>query len=165
MVATFLLALGLLPAGADPARAAVICAEVSFSLAAERRDLTTFRHLLDDEARFVSDEVLRGPQAIADAWAGFFEPDGPEIRWRPAIVEVVQEGSLAISRGPYRIRGRGADGEIRESWGTFNSVWRRKPNGEWRILFDAGSNPGQTPGDDDRRVLDQEPECPPSGSS
>lgn len=163
MLGTLLFFAGLLPADAaadaDAMRQAVICAEVSFSRAAERRDLPAFRRLLDDDARFVTGEVLRGPAAVVAAWAGFFAADGPEIRWRPAVVEVVPDGTLAISRGPYRIRGRDAEGKVRESWGTFNSVWRRQAGGEWKVLFDAGSDQGKSPGEADVETLEQEPDC------
>lgn len=155
-----LLVFALPPADAGSERQAVVCAEVAFSKAAERRDLAAFSDLLDDDARFVTGEVLRGPEAITGAWAPFFEADGPAIRWRPAIVEVIDDGTLAVSRGPYRIRGRDADGNTRESWGTFNSVWRRTPDGSWRVLFDAGGDQGKEPSEEDRRVLEAEPACP-----
>lgn len=144
---------------ADSARDSVVCAEVSFSRAAERRDLGSFTRLIDAEARFVTGSVLRGPQAVASAWARYFEPGGPEIRWRPAIVEVVGEGTLALSRGPYRIRGQDAEGNPTEAWGTFNSVWRLQHGGEWKVLFDAGGDHGKTPTAEERQVLEAEPDC------
>jgi ketosteroid isomerase-like protein len=149
----------LAPAAADGARESVVCAEVSFSRAAERRDLGSFTSLIDEEARFVTGSVLRGPDAITSAWASYFEPDGPEIRWRPAIVEVVADGTLALSRGPYRIRAQDAQGTSTEAWGTFNSVWRRQPDGEWKVLFDAGGDHGKTPTAEERQVLEAEPNC------
>lgn len=144
---------------AGDVREAVMCAEVSFSRAAERREPDTFAAFLDEEARFVSGEVLRGPEAIVAAWSGFFAADGPGIRWRPAIVEVVADGTLAISRGTYRIRGADRDGNAAETWGTFNSVWRRNAQGEWRVLFDAGGE-AREPTQEDRRIIAQEPACP-----
>lgn len=143
----------------DEVRQAVVCAEVSFSRAAERRDMGSFSGFLDEEARFVSDGVSRGPAEVTAAWAPFFEDDGPEIRWRPAIVEVVADGTLALSRGTYRVRGIDASGSATESWGTFNSVWRRQPDGEWKVLFDAGGDHGKVPTEDDRRTLARDPGC------
>jgi len=159
MYASLLIAAGLLASAADDARRAVECAEVSFSRAVERRDLDSFTRFLDDEARFVAGEVLRGSEEIAAAWAPYFEDDGPEIRWRPAVVEIVAGGTLALSRGPYRIRGTDPDGNATESWGTFNSVWRRQPEGAWTVLFDAGGDHGKVPTAEDRQTLEQEPDC------
>ncbi|HUD96428.1 MAG TPA: DUF4440 domain-containing protein [Woeseiaceae bacterium] len=159
MPGMILLVILLASGDTDPLRHSVICAETGFSRAAESRNLSKFLGFLDEEARFVTGEVLRGPTEIGAAWSAFFADDGPEIRWRPAIVEVVADGTLAISRGPYRIQGRNADGEKVVSWGTFNSTWRRQSNGAWKVLFDAGGDHDREPSDDDRRVLAQEPDC------
>lgn len=141
-------------------RQEVLCAEVGFSRSVEDRNLAGFIGYLDPEARFVTARVARGPEEIAQAWAGFFEPDGPQMRWRPAIVEVVADGTLAISRGPYRLTTVGDDGELARAWGRFNSTWRRNERGEWRVLFDAGGDHGMTPTEQDIEVLESEPSCP-----
>jgi hypothetical protein len=44
---------------------------------------------------------------------------------------VLASGELAWSRGPvYDPTGK--------QIGTFNSIWRREPDGRWRIVFDKG---------------------------
>ena len=139
------------PAMADAA-AEVRCREIAFSRAAEARDLDAFRSFIDRDARFVGDDVLRGVDAVAEAWAEFFEPGGPLIRWRPRLVEVLDDGRLALSTGPYRIIARDTHGVPTEYWGTFNSVWRRSDDGTWRIVIDAGS-PLESPPDEATRAL------------
>ena len=103
--------------------------------------------------------MLRGVEAVAEAWAVFFTADGPSIKWRPEIVEVLENGTLALSRGPYRVIGVDADGNAVESWGTFNSVWRLHDDGQWRVVFDAGSPAAAEPGDAAKAVLDAEDDC------
>ena len=160
MLIELLLAAAPLVGGEDAARQAVICAETAFSRAAEQRDAAAFLTLVDPEARFVTATVLRGPAAVGAAWQAFFATDGPIIRWRPAIVEVVAGGTLAISRGPYRVTETDATGAARTSWGTFTSVWRLNADGRWKVLFDAGGDAGKTPSDTERAVLEAEPDCP-----
>jgi len=46
-----------------------------------------------------------------------------------------------------------------ERWGTFNSVWRLHEDGEWRVVFDAGSDPDESPADEVKALLDQEDNC------
>ncbi len=146
------------PALADPA-AEVRCREIGFSQAAEVRDLDAFRTFIDADARFVASDVRRGVDEIAAAWAPFFAADGPAIRWRPAVVEVLEDGRLALSRGPYRVIAKNADGESVEYWGTFNSIWRRNDDGIWHVVFDAGS-PSQSPPDEaTRALLDAADDC------
>ena len=138
----------------------VVCAETTFSRAAEARDLQAFLALVDPDARFANASVARGKDEIAKAWAGFFDPDGPVIRWRPSVTEVSVDGRLALSRGPFRISGTDSDGNPRETWGHFISTWRKSPDGRWLVLFDSGGDAGMTPGEDDIRVLESEPNCP-----
>jgi ketosteroid isomerase-like protein len=138
----------------------VRCREIGFSQAAERQDLAAFSRFIDADARFVGATVLRGVDDITAAWAVFFQDDGPVIRWRPRFVEVLENGKLALSRGPYRTRTRDADGKVTEQWGTFNSIWRLNADGEWRVVFDAGSPAADEPDDATKALLDAATDCP-----
>jgi ketosteroid isomerase-like protein len=137
----------------------VRCREIGFSQSVETSDLERFTSFLDDDARFVGSSVLRGPASITEAWSVFFREDGPKIRWRPQIVEVLEDGKLALTRGPYQLIAPGAGGEMVEQWGTFNSVWRMQPDGQWKVVFDAGSEAGQPPAEEVRALLDQTDSC------
>ena len=103
----------------------VACAETGFSRAAEARDRATFLSFIDPDARFVAGGISRGREEVGEAWAALLSPDGPSIRWRPAVIEVTADGTMALSRGPYRTRFVDENGNEVESWGHFNSIWRR----------------------------------------
>ena len=145
-------------AAADP-ESDVRCREIGFSKAAERRDVGAFVAFVDDDARFVGRTVMRGPRDILEAWSRFFEDDGPTIKWRPRFVEVLEDGKLALTRGPYRLIDRDADGAKVERWGTFNSVWRKQDDETWRVVFDAGSPGNDEPDDETRAILEAEDDC------
>ena len=137
----------------------VRCREISFSNAAERRDLSAFRSHIDADARFVAATVRRGVDSITEGWSVFFAPDGPSIKWRPQVVEVLENGTLALSRGPYRVVAKDTEGNAVHSWGTFNSVWRLHDDGEWRVVFDAGSPAASEPDGATKALLDQADDC------
>lgn len=145
-------------AGADTTDE-VRCHEIGFSIAAETQDAESFASFIDQDARFVSDRVLRGPTEITEAWTVFFAEAGPTIKWRPQIVEVLEDGKLALSRGPFRVIAPDAEGEPAESWGTFNSVWRLQDDGSWKVVFDAGSPAAEPPAEDVKALLDQDDDC------
>lgn len=137
----------------------VRCREIGFSRAVEQRDMTMFRSYIDADARFVGNKVLRGVDDITAAWAVYFDENSPTIKWRPQIVEVLETGELALSRGPYRVITTDADGNPVEQWGTFNSVWRLHAHGEWHVVFDAGSPAASEPDDATKALLDAADNC------
>ncbi len=146
------------PALGDPADE-VRCREIGFSRSVEIQDHDRFASFIDPDARFVGNKVDRSREAIAEAWAVFFTGDLPSIKWRPQFVEVLESGDLALSRGPYRIIDKNDQGETTEAWGTYNSVWRLNAEGEWLIVFDAGSFPDETPSDEQRKLLESDAGC------
>ncbi len=141
-------------------RQAVTCAEVDFALSVENGDRNAFAEFIHADARFVGSGVSRGREAVVEAWAPFFAPDGPQLSWRPMIVEVLDRGDLALSRGPYRLQGTAEDGSPVEQWGTFNSTWQRQADGRWQVVFDAGSPAaGEVPEDVRKLILEPAGAC------
>jgi hypothetical protein len=76
--------------------------------------------------------VLRGRAAIVEGWRPFFDGPTAPFSWEPDIVEVLDSESLALTSGPVLDR----EGKL---IGRFNSIWRREPDGQWRVLFDRGA--------------------------
>jgi ketosteroid isomerase-like protein len=114
-------------------RAEVEAREIAFAATMADRDLEAFVTFISPEAVFFSgNEPLRGREAIATAWARFFEGAEAPFSWRPDTVEVLSSGELALTSGPVR----DPSGVV---VGRFNSVWRREPDGVWMIVFDKGS--------------------------
>jgi ketosteroid isomerase-like protein len=137
----------------------VRCNEIRFSQSVENQNLESFRSFIDADARFVGGEVSRGPDEVVAAWGTFFVADGPKIVWRPQIVEVLHDGSLALSRGVYRMTVTSETGKRTDHWGTFNSIWRRQDDGGWKIVFDAGSPAAEAPADDVQALLERSDAC------
>lgn len=128
----------LLPTGAakaqeppGPARQ-VFLAESSFAAAMENRDLEAFGRFVATDAIFFGERTLRGRAAVLDGWREYFSGETPPFSWRPEVVEVLPAGDLALSSGPVF----GTDGR---RVATFNSIWRREPDGRWRVIFDKGA--------------------------
>ena len=134
----------------------VRCREIAFSQSAENKDAEAFASFIDADARFVGNSVIKGPQAITEAWASFFAEDGPAIKWRPQFVEVLEDGKLALTRGPYRMIVRDAEDKLVEGWGTFNSVWRMQKDGSWKVVFDAGNIASEAPAAEVQALLAQD---------
>jgi ketosteroid isomerase-like protein len=160
MIRTVLIALTLVTSAAAADLAdEVRCREIGFSKSVETQDAALFASFIDADARFVSGTVTRGPVAVAEAWSVFFSEDGPTIKWRPQIVEVLEDGELALSRGPYRYTAKNEEGIETDYWGTFNSIWRLQDDGSWKVVFDAGGPAATPPAEEVQALLDQEDNC------
>jgi ketosteroid isomerase-like protein len=121
---------------ARDARAAELRAtEVAFAATMANRDPEAFAGFLADETVFYAGDIeLRGRDSVAAAWTAFFnEPDAP-FSWAPEVVTVLDSGGLGLTSGPV-LDPKG------NRIGTFNSVWRAKPDGGWEIVFDRGCPP------------------------
>lgn len=106
--------------------------ETAFAATMADRDLDAFSSFLDDEVVFFTGPTeLRGKQAVVDAWAPFFEGEAPPFSWRPEVVSVLDSGSLGLTSGP-------VDDSNGKRVGTFNSIWRKNNDGDWKIVFDRG---------------------------
>jgi len=119
----------------DTLRQQVTDAERAFARSMAQRDHAAFTALLSAQAHFYGGgQVLRGKAAVAAGWKAFF--DGPQapFSWEPDSVEVLPDGTLALSTGP-----------VRDPHGKpvarFNSVWRQEAPGVWRVVFDKGQPP------------------------
>jgi ketosteroid isomerase-like protein len=114
------------------AREEVMAAERAFAQTMANRDHPAFASFISEEAIFFGGpDALRGKQQVVDGWAPFFEGAEAPFSWEPAVVEVLESGMLALSSGPVR----NADGTL---VAHFTSIWRREPDGAWRVVFDKG---------------------------
>lgn len=106
-------------------------AENAFAATMAARDLQAFASFLADDAIFFGDSAARGKTAVVEAWKPFYEGEQAPFSWRSEMVEVLDSGQLAHSSGPvFDPQGRRV--------ATFNSIWRRAADGNWRVVFDKG---------------------------
>ena len=110
-------------------------AERAFARSMAERDHGAFSALLSEHAVFYGGgQVLRGKTAVAAGWKGFFEGPKAPFSWEPDSVEVLADGTLALSTGPVR----NPAGQLVS---RFNSIWRQEAPGVWRVVFDKGQPP------------------------
>ncbi len=107
--------------------------ESAFAQTMADRDHAAFVSFVAEEAVFTGRDVLRGREAVAEGWKRHFETPEPLFAWAPERVVVIASGGLALSSGPVLSEGQRV--------GTFTSVWRREPDGSWKIVLDSGCPP------------------------
>ena len=105
--------------------------EIAFAKTLADRDVKAFRAMIAPDVIWLADVPLRGPDQVLTRWQKYFDAPQPPFSWSPEIVEVQEGGKLALSTGPVL----DAAGK---RVGTYTSIWRREPSGEWKIIFDRG---------------------------
>lgn len=129
---SIVMSLGLATVAMASPREEVMAIERAFAASMAVRDHAAFTAFLGDEAIFFSGtKVLRGKVQVTEAWARFFSGVAAPFSWEPDEVEVLDSGNLASSSGPVR----DPEGKL---IGRFHSIWRNE-GGQWRIVFDRGS--------------------------
>jgi ketosteroid isomerase-like protein len=120
---------------AADAQAEVRARESAFAKTMADRDHAAFVSFLADETVFFGGSgPLRGKKAVAEAWKKLYDGAKAPFSWAPDTAEVLDSGGLAMTSGPVL----DPDGK---RVGTFNSIWRREADGQWRIVFDKGCPP------------------------
>jgi ketosteroid isomerase-like protein len=106
--------------------------ETAFAKTMADRDHAAFQKFLAPDTVFMSGgQATRGAAAVAERWKRFFDGPAAPFSWAPQFVEVLDSGTLALSSGPVM------DPSGKRT-GTFNSVWRREADGQWKIVLDNG---------------------------
>lgn len=110
--------------------------ETAFAATMAARDLVAFRRFLAPDTVWTKgkNEPLLGPDAVVAHWAPFFEGPTPPFSWAPDLALVLPSGELGRTSGPVH----DPEGKL---VARFQSTWRRKPGGDWEIVFDFGTGP------------------------
>jgi ketosteroid isomerase-like protein len=110
----------------------VYAAERAFARSmAERRHEDFVRHLSDHALFFDGPKALHGKAAVAAAWRPFYDGARAPFSWEPDLVEVLADGTLALSTGLVR-------DPAGKPVARFQSIWRQEAPGVWRVVFDRG---------------------------
>ncbi|HWC66049.1 MAG TPA: hypothetical protein VG777_08195, partial [Thermoanaerobaculia bacterium] len=66
------------------------------------------------------------------------------LDWEPWIAEASAAGDLGWDTGPYRLTPKDPSKPAGHGW--FFSVWRRQPDGRWKVAMDVGTKAPGAPG-------------------
>ncbi len=123
----------------EAAKRAIRIADLELAKAVADRSLQSFVALVDDEAIFFGKDVSRGRNAVSKAWLPFFTDRALFLKWHPTQAEVSSCGDLGYSIGDYERIGKDATGYPVSVTGNYVSIWRRQPDGRWKIILDIGT--------------------------
>ena len=125
--------------------------------------------LFDLEARFARDVAERGGAAFADWFAGDgvalnngqtpvigkvaiaksanWSPKDYQLTWTPTDAMMGPSGDMGYTWGHYEGRSKDANGNPVLTSGRYITMWRKEPDGSWKVVLDAGANDAPAAGD------------------
>ena len=120
--------------------------EQAFARSVEAHDARAFGSFLHAGTVFNAGtaDADRGSDEVAKSWAEIVAGKTIALRWRPGIVQIGGEPTIALSRGPYILQRMQAGAAVFRV-GMYQTVWVRDGrDGVWRVLFDGSATTGQT---------------------
>ncbi len=129
--------------------------EQGFSRSVESHDRSAFESFLHAGTVFNAGtaDADRGRDTVMKSWGEIVDGKTIALRWRPGVVQIGGEPTIAVSRGPYILQ-RPQAGAPAYRVGMFQTVWVRDGrDGVWRVLFDGSATSSQPV--DDRAAADR----------
>jgi ketosteroid isomerase-like protein len=130
LVLSILLLAGCATTASNDADAYIRSQDPRFAEAFNRGDWNTLTGMYTDDAVVLmpNSETMRGPAAIRQ---GFSAMSGMNANLRIVPESIVQSGDIAYETGRYEMSMTGGSDR-----GKYLTVWRRQPDGTWKIVAD-----------------------------
>ncbi len=125
--------------------------------------------LFDLEARFAKDVLERGGAAFADWFAedgvalgngqapvvgrvaiaksANWSPKVYQLTWTPTDASMGPSGDIGYTWGHFEGHSKDANGNPVVTSGRYLTIWRKQPDGAWKVVLDAGANEPAGAGD------------------
>ena len=82
---------------------------------------------------------LRGRNEIAKR-AGYFDNKRNHMTWTPLGADVATSGDLGYTYGNFVLTSKNKDGKLVTSYGKYTSIWKKQPDGQWKVVVDVGNS-------------------------
>lgn len=124
----------------DAALEALKAADRAFNQATAEQGVEGWvANFAENGVMFRAGEVVRGRDAVRDLMTPAFAAPGYAVTWEPEFGEVSATADLGYTVGHYESQVVGPAGDTLTSGGRYVTIWRKDPDGTWRVLLDIGS--------------------------
>jgi ketosteroid isomerase-like protein len=119
----------------EKALAGLVEAERSFAAASVAKGIrAAFLEYLADDAVVFLPEPMNGKEGYSN------RPESEaELSWYPAYADISASLDWGYTTGPYEFRAKPED-EKPVGAGFYLSVWKKQPDGQWKVAVDQGSS-------------------------
>jgi len=93
----------------------------------------------DSGTQFRAGRPVVGRAAVREFMAPAFADTTWQLTWEPHRAEIATSGDLGYTIGRYESRHRDANGAEVVRTGSYVTIWRRQPDGQWKVAVDIGN--------------------------
>jgi ketosteroid isomerase-like protein len=125
---------------AEELQAQLLQADRAFAAATAERGVEGFKTFLEENAGTLrpGQPIIHGREAHAELWRPLLEDPLRRIHWEPELAEASAGGDMGFTVGRYEITEQTATGDVIVGSGHYVTVWRKQPDGTWKVAFDSG---------------------------
>lgn len=103
-------------------------------------------YFAEDGLMFGNDgRITAGTRAIREAMEPVFANPDFSVRWEPVDADVSRADDLGYTHGKYTLTTTNAEGEPVTLYGKYVTIWKKQPDGAWRVVADIGTAPRPAP--------------------
>lgn len=127
---------------------AIRAADAEMLKALQAKDLNHFMSFYADEASFfpVEEPIAMGKETIRATWERYLAiPGFANPRWQITKIEISRSGDLAYTQGTYETSLEDVQGKSVTERGKWVDVWKKQPDGAWRIVADISNTDSLPP--------------------
>ncbi len=121
--------------------AALCAADRAWLKACSTKDVAKSVAFFDKQgSMLVPNSPLATGKAIARLFAKGFALRDYKLTWHQNKVGVARSGDLGYTSGKYQLSFTDEQGRTVRDKGKYLMVWKRQPDGAWKVLFDTSSS-------------------------
>jgi ketosteroid isomerase-like protein len=77
---------------------------------------------------------------VAIAKSANWSPRDYQLTWTPTDAQMSPSGDMGYTWGHYEGHSKDANGNPVTTTGRYITIWRKQPDGSWKVALDAGAN-------------------------
>lgn len=120
---------------------------IEFDAAGQAKDVEKFLTFYAPDASLFPGgmPLATGPEAIRKVIGELMALPGFALKFGQTKVEVARSGDLAYDNGTYELTANDAKGKPVTEKGKYVTVWKKQPDGSWKVLCDIFNADHPTP--------------------
>ncbi|HMV30636.1 MAG TPA: nuclear transport factor 2 family protein [Gemmatimonadales bacterium] len=130
------------PVDTATARASLMAVDAAYDSSTASSRTAGWVAYYADSGRMIdgAGNFLVGPAAIGSYMEPLLGDTTRSLRWAPDHAEVSGDGTLGYTWGRWTMTARDSTGARQVGQGRYITVWRRQPDGQWKVEADLGTD-------------------------